>query len=330
MKLTQIILCLLIFVHITAFANQRKVLIIGIDGVRSDVLIKLNTPFFQLLSKEGFGTFNSWHEDIPMSAPSWSSILCGVYHEKHGVLANELQGNKYSEYPMLPAIAKSIDPSITCGIYTEWGLLKDLCANNKWDQMLVGEMANTSKTCNESSQWLKESNLDFYFTYFGAADYWGHRFGFSLWNPFYRNSIAQISNAVSELISSINMRPTYNQEDWLILITTDHGGHGFRHGTYTKSDRQVFWFAYSDRIKSQLFETSDFGNYNTKDKPPRQRNLINFPVQCDIAVTALHHLLIESNCNLEDCIEPNFDGKSWLKDMNMLKNKSYEQLLVKK
>ena len=51
------------------------------------------------------------------------------------------------------------------------------------------------------------------------------------WDTEYRDAIALADHQVGMLVDAISARPTYPDEDWLILISTDHGrrpdgGHG--------------------------------------------------------------------------------------------------------
>lgn len=301
------------------FAGKRKVLLIGLDGVRSDVLQNMQTPAFEFLSKHGFGTYTSWHQDITISGPSWSSILCGVYHNKHGVTDNSFRGKNYEKYPMLPLIAKRINPHLKFGMYMEWQKFIKNSVNNGWDTILSGELGNTNKTTEEVEEWIQQSDLDFYFVYLGEPDYWGHRFGFSDSNPLYVNAIRNIDYSIVRLMQSLQKRLNYQSEDWLILITTDHGGHGLTHGNLSVSERQIFWFAYSERIQPRIMEEPDINNL--KDSR-RQRTIKNIcPVQTDIAVTALHHLLYPLGRMDELQHVSHLEGKSWLEIMGLASDK---------
>ena len=49
-----------------------------------------------------------------------------------------------------------------------------------------------------------------------------------------------LDNLAYRLMEEVRARPTYEKEDWLVLITSDHGGHGRRHGTQQMYDRMTF------------------------------------------------------------------------------------------
>jgi len=68
----------------------------------------------------------------------------------------------------------------------------------------------------------------------------GHRTGFGNHNPEYAESIKLSERDAYRLIKAVKARPTYDGEDWLIIITSDHGGNGTWHDTYMVA-RQVFF-----------------------------------------------------------------------------------------
>ena len=77
------------------------VLIIGIDGVRSDALTAANTPNLDALISAGVYSPDALNDDITISGPGWSDILCGVRSDKHLVVDNSFSGSNYDDYPSL-------------------------------------------------------------------------------------------------------------------------------------------------------------------------------------------------------------------------------------
>lgn len=71
-------------------------------------------------------------------------------------------------------------------------------------------------------------------------DYNGHKSGFDNNNSHYSAGVTNADRYAFELIETIKNRPEYKNEDWLILITSDHGGHGKMHGTQQETDRMTF------------------------------------------------------------------------------------------
>ena len=80
---------------------NHNVLIVGIDGFRSDALTENITPFMYTLSLRDDVYFTPFHktEEDTYSGPNWSSILTGVHYSKHNVVDNSFVGNRFSTYP---------------------------------------------------------------------------------------------------------------------------------------------------------------------------------------------------------------------------------------
>ena len=55
---------------------QKKVLIIGIDGIRTDAFIQAPTPNLDALITNGIYSPNALNDDITISGPGWSANLC--------------------------------------------------------------------------------------------------------------------------------------------------------------------------------------------------------------------------------------------------------------
>ncbi|MBY0261086.1 MAG: alkaline phosphatase family protein, partial [Phycisphaerales bacterium] len=74
-------------------AAVRKVLIIGIDGLRPDALAAADAPSIDALIADGAYSAAAQAEDITISGPGWSSMLTGVHRDKHGVTGNSFVGS---------------------------------------------------------------------------------------------------------------------------------------------------------------------------------------------------------------------------------------------
>lgn len=84
---------------------EKKVLIIGIDGCRRDALEAAHTPHLDALIRAGAIAENTlilgdrYRDAETGSGPGWSSILTGVWADKHGVNDNSFQDARYDEFP---------------------------------------------------------------------------------------------------------------------------------------------------------------------------------------------------------------------------------------
>ena len=68
------------------------------------------------------------------------------------------------------------------------------------------------------------------FFYIGQVDETGHKDGFHPTVPQYIKAIENADNYVGMVLDAVKARKTFDQEDWLVLVTADHGGKGTGHG----------------------------------------------------------------------------------------------------
>jgi hypothetical protein len=164
---------------------------------------------------------------------------------------------------------------------------------------------------------LQNPDLDVLCLHPDNIDQVGHASGFSPSNPAYMTAITDVDTWVGEVMTALKARPDYANEDWLVLIVTDHGGLGTSHGGNSNEERQIWWIASGTNVRHAQIFAADPGSYKMSTNPVDPVKLAKAPVQADIAVTALHHLIYDSGIRPDNkAVTPgstwNLDGKSWL------------------
>ena len=89
---------------------RKKVLLIGLEGVRPDVLADVATPNIDALIDQGAFSASARTGYPSVSGPGWSSMLIGVWPEKHGVTNNDFENKHYDEYPDFLTRIESVRP----------------------------------------------------------------------------------------------------------------------------------------------------------------------------------------------------------------------------
>lgn len=279
---------------------ERKVLFIGIDGLRSDAFMQANTPNLDALFQQGCYTFTSWHLGITISAPSWSDMLCGVWENKHGVTNNSYTNSDYNTYPYFVTRAKEVRPDLKAVQITSWAPMSNLVYNDGWDNKII--VGDDPDVRNSALVQLADPDLDILFTHIDNCDASGHSFQFSPTIPQYMSTIEQTDVYVGDILNALYARPgvVNGTEDWLVVLTTDHGGIGYGHGGNTLQEKQIWWAAIGSTVTPREV-TIDINNPG---------NWFNAPMLVDIGVTALDHLLQGDNTAL--FAQWSLDGVSWL------------------
>ncbi len=217
-----------------------KVLLVGIDGVRVDVLREVPTPNLDALAATGSFTDDARNVFPTISGPCWSSILIGVPPEKHGVMNNDFSTNRYDLYPDIFTRIETLRPELKTFVATDWlplatedsgGPLISDAVDTKFirDGYEYGWPEADSLSVDATVAEIRSGDPDVLFVYIGDTDEISHEIGGI--GEAYREAIATADRYVGKLVAAVKSRPTFPQEDWLILVTTDHGrtedgGHG--------------------------------------------------------------------------------------------------------
>ena len=106
----------------------RRVLFIGIDGVRPDSLQAANTPAIDALATNGIITYNAFAggvlgtptQQATSSGPGWSTLLTGVWTDKHGVTSNNFNGSNFGNYPHFMRRIKETTPTSHLSSVIHW------------------------------------------------------------------------------------------------------------------------------------------------------------------------------------------------------------------
>lgn len=251
-----------------------KTLVIGLDGARLDKIKNANTPNMQGLMAEGvtgpgllyapaYGA-NLDRGASTSSGPGWSTILTGVWPDKHGVYNNSFVGKQFDEFPNFLSRMEALDPSISTYAAADWSPIAsdsaggpiipddiDVRIGLKAGSDGFGYAIDDQRLADASARYLKEQDPDAAFVYFGQPDIAGHNFGAD--DPRYSQSLEVADRQVGQLLTAIEERPTYAQEKWTIMVTTDHGHRPQGgHGGPELTERQTFVIASGHQVKRGL------------------------------------------------------------------------------
>ncbi len=245
------LLLLLLCVPLIGFGQAtKKVLIIGIDGCRADALELANTPAIDNLISNGTFSPDALNDDITISGPGWSAILCGVWSDKHLSVDNSFVGTDYTNYPPLFKHIEDFNSDLNTVSICNWNPINDYIVQNHADFKL--NVSSDLEVSNEAINYLSSNDPDCMFLHFDDVDHAGHADGFSPNVSQYITAIEGVDSYISPIIQSISQRPNYANEDWLILITTDHGGLGTSHGGNSIEEQNVFVIASGNTITQEV------------------------------------------------------------------------------
>ncbi len=217
--------------------RRKKALIIGIDGCRPDALLVAKAPQLHGLIKQGAFSDKAQTGDMTASGSGWGSLLTGVWREKHGVRGNDFKLANFGEFPDLLTRIKKARPVSFVASVVHWDPIQKLIIK-KAD--VNAAYKTDAQVATAACKLLGENKLDLLFIHFDDVDGAGHKYGFDPMQPRYLAAIAQTDDYVGALLHALAQRPSYAQEDWLIVVSTDHGGSGKGHGLNIPAHRTIF------------------------------------------------------------------------------------------
>ena len=239
--------------------TEKKVVIIGYDGCRADILAEkqdkgavsylLENGASNNLTYCGGINYPEVNTQDTSTAPGWCSIVTGKWADVHGITGN--------------GIVKAVEPKTLMTSLVEDGTIDSASFITKWK----GHFSRDGATYLDEKAYCEENNLnvefelrknkedihtgameeitsgdcsDFVFIIYEDTDSAGHDFGFSHNNPVYKDAFKTEDAYGYEVIKAIEARETYETEDWLIIVTSDHGGIETGHGGPSIQERMTF------------------------------------------------------------------------------------------
>jgi arylsulfatase A-like enzyme len=100
---------------------------------------------------------------------------------------------------------------------------------------------------------------DVLFIHFPDTDRVGHAHGWMSSNQLY--AINFVDGLIGEIVAALESGGYLNST--LLIISADHGGHGFRHGDDSPEDRTIPWLAAGPGVPSGVTLTSQINTYDT-------------------------------------------------------------------
>ena len=274
------------------FAGKR-VLFIGIDGCRADALQAAMQQGLahnlKALSEEGIFSdrlYAGGDKDQPtqqptVSGPGWSTLLTGVWQNKHHVTNNSFKDNNLAAFPHFMLHVKEARPGAWCGSVSSWPPVNEHIVNDSrvdgktfMDGLFSaeGDPALKNQDAPEMDivvrdvalNYLRTGDPDVLFVHLGQVDEYGHgavdpRAAFSPDSRLYLNGIAQVDSHVGELVRAVRARPQYKDEHWLVIVTTDHGGRGNSHGSPSDVERNIWLIANGTDVPKAALTTRPIG-----------------------------------------------------------------------
>ncbi len=210
---------------------RKKVLFLGIDGLRGDGIPSAHTPSIDWLLRHGASTWEASTQRFAptVSGPGWASILTGVDADRHGLLGNEGFDSLDRSYPTF--MARAHDAGISTAAAVNWLPVQAFIMES--GVVDVSMPGNDATVARDMAVHLRSGDTSLHFVHLDDVDHAGHESGFSPATWQYIEAVETIDTQIGLMIDAVLDRPSLPDEDWLFVLTSDHGGEGTGHGDHT-------------------------------------------------------------------------------------------------
>ncbi|MGC9407512.1 alkaline phosphatase family protein [Streptomyces sp. DZ1-3] len=229
-----------------AAAKTPKVLVIGLDGALLTRIKDADAPNLDALMAAGLTAPSTIYANPlapTMSGPGWSTLITGVWPDKHNVRDNAFAGHRFAQYPDFLTRIETAAPSRTTYAVSSWAPITDTVFSAAVDTRVSTPSAEyDTGTTSRAVDRLGNGNPDAVFVQLDNIDHAGHDHGAA--SSQYLAAIHTADAQVGRMVAAVKSRPSYGAEDWLIMITADHGHtDAGGHGGSTLPERSTFLIA---------------------------------------------------------------------------------------
>ncbi|EKT4528755.1 alkaline phosphatase family protein [Pseudomonas putida] len=269
--------------------SRPKTLLIGLDGVQLQQYLQLGdaTNLKQRLyyGKAYTGGISGKTSEQPtLSGPGWITLLTGVWSNKHGVESDDDSQRVNPAFPSLFKRLRLAHPNAYLSSIVNWSpintafLLEDAHDANVRESGLSDEQVIA-----RTLQILGDTPADFTFIQLDEPDQIGHHTGYG---ERYAQALRKADSEIGRLLDKVDQRRRmFPQEDWLVLVSTNHGRDywGKGHGGASEQEKSIF-IASNKPLNQELTELS------IPVEMPGPGNLYGLPAQTSVAPTVLRHM----------------------------------------
>lgn len=298
--------CLALMCCLCLCARTRKAVYIILDGVPADQIERLRTPaVFEIASRGAYaraytgGEVGAYSQTPTISAVGYTNLLTATWYNKHNVGGNENLKPNYNYWSIF-RIAKEQGREVRTGLYSSWtdnrtvliGEGKAETGGLRIDYVCDGYDLDTERfphrekelhvfdydeqVADDAAEGIRRDAPDLSWVYLWYPDDAGHINGNGCeFDDYVRKADAQ----VARIWEAVKYREKEHGEEWMVVVTTDHGraedGHG--HGGQSLRERTT-WIATNVKVNRHFRDT----NLSITDIAPSICRYLGFSVPTDV------------------------------------------------
>lgn len=239
-----------------------KVILILADGMRSDAFTGCKNAYADELIRQSTHCINATTVMPSVTLPCHFSLFLSVPTDRHGILTNTYVPQVRPVDGLFEQIKSA---GKTSAMFYSWEQLRDLsrpgCLSySEYYNHYVYGYTNEYLT-DRAIAHIKERETDFVFLYLGDTDTAGHNAGWM--SDEYMRVASGALDCIKRVLEEFG-------NDYSVIVTADHGGHGRGHGSDAEEDMTIPMLFIGDKFE----KNKSVDGLNIKDIAPTIADLM--------------------------------------------------------
>jgi arylsulfatase A-like enzyme len=224
-------------------------IVISVDGLRPDAIARYEARTIGRLMREGRYSLTAQTIEISNTLPSHTSMLTGVAADAHGITWNSDKTGQFGYVKVPTVFSLAHEAGYTTAAFfskTKFHHVANPSAIGYVRGPTGGRIPwNSGKTVDLVREYLGKATPHLMFVHLADADFAGHNFGWMSW--MYGMAVRETDNAVARVLDLADQR--FGAGRYTVILTSDHGGHGKRHGSTDKLDTTIPWIVWGAGVQ---------------------------------------------------------------------------------
>lgn len=288
------------------FAKTKKAVYIIIDGVPADQIERLQPPaIYEIASSGGYsraitgGEIGAYSETATISAIGYTNLLTATWFNKHNVGGNDNLKPNYNYWTIF-RIAKEQEKDFKTGLYSSWtdnrtvligegkpetnylkiDYVRDGYDNDKVNypnkELDLHIFDIDERVSKEAAESIRKDAPDMSWVYLWYTDDAGHIKGNG---KFFDEYVMKADEQVRRVWEAVKYREANFDEEWMVVVTTDHGReeNGHHHGRQSERERTT-WISTNVPVNEHFYK----GNLSITDIAPSICRYLGFSIPQDV------------------------------------------------
>lgn len=250
--------------------SARRVVIVSIDGLRSDAILQAGMPNLVTMMQNGAFSLGAQTVFPSVTLVAHSSMLSGMCPSKHGVFWNEyIPERGYALGTDLFDLAHSA--GLETVMYVGKEMMRQITEPSSLDRFIYIDDSDSVLMGSVVANF--PENFNVLFIHLLATDVAGHQYGWM--SPWQFSVIREADAALGMLLAELDARNLRGET--LIIVTSDHGGLGSGHGTNAREDMTIPWVAAGPGIQQKMMTSL----IHTMDTAATAAFVLGLPIPTD-------------------------------------------------